>query len=81
MKIETIEIGAVNLTAASFRQRTRMVAYRDGKKVHFGLQYQHAGEPGVWLTDQSLPWNKQNLDTIIRAAAGYHDKIEELTKS
>ena len=71
-----IEVGEVELAEPSFRKKARIIAYCDGD-VHFALQYQHDGEPGVWISDPSFPWHGRNFDSIIRAAARYHEAHRE----
>lgn len=75
---KVIEIAELQLASRSFRQRARLVAFCRDDYVRFGLQYQHAGEPGAWLDDTSFPWHQSNLDSIIRAAVLHHDKIRNL---
>jgi hypothetical protein len=74
-----IEIGELKLAEPSFRTKARLVAIC-GSHVRFALQYQHDGERGVWLADPSFPWHGANFDSIIRAAAQYHERIEEILK-
>jgi hypothetical protein len=77
-KPEVVEIAELKLPAPSFRQRTRLVAHCQDEHVRFGLQYQHAGEPGAWIDDQSFPWHQRNLDSIIRTVVLHHDKIRNM---
>jgi hypothetical protein len=75
---DVIEIGEVYLAAPSFRRRTRLVAFCKDDHVRFGLQYQHEGEPGRWLDENSFPWHSLNFDSIIRAAVLYHERIRKV---
>lgn len=75
-----IEVGELELAEPSFRRRARIVALNGGDTVEFSLQYQHDGEPGAWLPDPSFPWHGRNFDSIIRAAARYHERIEQILK-
>jgi hypothetical protein len=75
-----IEIGELKLAEPSFRTKARIVAHTNHRKVTFALQYQHDGEPGVWLADPSFPWHGRNFDSIIRAAAGYHQRIKDVIR-
>lgn len=77
-----IEIGEFTFAEPAFRKRARLVAKIDDRdeSVRFALQYQHDGEPGAWLPDPSLPWHQRNFDSIIRAAAQYHEAIERVLK-
>lgn len=77
-----IEIGQFELAEPSFRKKARIVAKAENHppKVKFALQYQHDGEPGVWLADPSFPWHGRNFDSIIRAAARYHEQIEDILR-
>src|SRR4029077_18548717 len=85
---DIIEICELKLAAPSFRTRSRLVAKLtpafwsgddSGKYcVQFLLQYQHDGEPDHWLDEATFPWHSANLDSIVRAIAHHHDKIEAL---
>jgi hypothetical protein len=76
-----IEIGELELAEPSFRKKARIIANSgDNHRVQFALQYQHNGEPGVWISDPSFPWHGRNFDSIIRAAARYHERIEKVLK-
>ena len=80
-----IEIGELELAEPAFRKRARIVATQYSYEEHpshvrFVLQYQHDGEPGVWISDPSFPWHGRNFDSIIRAAAQYHERIEKVLK-
>jgi hypothetical protein len=77
-----IKIGELTFAEPSFRQHSRIIARIDDRTgvAMFALQYQHDGEPGVWLPDPSFPWHKRNFDSLIRAAAKYHEAIEGVLK-
>ena len=75
-----IEIGELELAEPAFRKKARLVALSGNSHVQFALQYQHDGEPGVWIADPSFPWHGRNFDSIIRAAARYHERIEKVLK-
>lgn len=75
-----IAIGELKFAEPAFRQKARIVAILERNQTRFALQYQHDGEPGHWLPDPSFPWHGRNFDSIIRAAAQYHEKIKEVLK-
>ena len=77
-----IEVGELELAEPAFRKRARIIATHEDHSPHvrFALQYQHDGEPGVWISDPSFPWHGRNFDSIIRAAARYHERIEKVLK-
>jgi hypothetical protein len=75
-----IEIGELDFAEPAFRKKARIVARIDDRdmSVRFALQYQDDGEPGAWLADPSFPWHGRNFDSIIRAAARYHTRIDNV---
>lgn len=76
-----IPIGEFMMTEPSFRKKTRLVAIVGANHhVYFALEYMHDGEPGAWLSDPSFPWHRSNFDAVIRAAARYHERIEEILR-
>lgn len=77
-----IKIGELTFSEPAFRQHSRIIARVDDRtgKAAFALQYQHDGEPGVWLPDPSFPWHRRNFDSLIRAAAQYHEAIDDVLK-
>ena len=77
-----IEIGEFQFAEPAFRKKVRIIAEHKDHPPHvrFALQYQHEGEPGVWISDPSFPWHGRNFDSIIRAAARYHEAIENVLK-
>ena len=74
-----IEIGEFNFAEPAFRTKSRLVAV-SGNHVRFALQYQSEDEPGAWLPELSFTWHGRNLDSLIRAAARYHERIENILR-
>ena len=81
MNYKLAVMGEFQLAEPAFRTSSRIVAIQDGEGgVRFALEYQHDGEPGAWLTEQSFPWHEKNFDAIICAAASFHEKIAKVIK-
>ncbi len=59
-------LGEFTMAQPAYRTASRLVERDNGK---IGLQYQHAGEPGVWCDEQWLPFHNDNMDAVLRAAA------------
>ena len=71
-----VVMGEFMLAEPAFRTNSRMIAIKDdGGQVRFALEYQHDGEPGAWLPELSFPWHADNFDSVICAAAEFHEKI------
>lgn len=74
-------IGEFQLADPSFRTASRIVAlkHEDGS-VEFVLEYQHDGEPGVWLPEEAFPWHHKNFDAIICSAYAFRENIGRVVR-
>lgn len=81
MSQKKLVMGEFQLADPSFRTASRIVANRneDGS-VEFALEYQHDGEPGVWLPEEQFPWHQKNFDAIICSAFAFREMIGKVIR-
>ena len=81
MKAQTAVMGEFQFAEPSFRTNSRIVAIKSADDgIRFALEYQHDGEPGIWLSEPSFPWHEKNFDAIICATASFHDNIQKIIR-